>query len=506
MATQETTERPVFNRLKFDSDASKHQKQVDDEKLPRVLNRLGINSHIIEMAEAIHQVYNKNHDKNFTYDIGLISHCTNFLQRVVNLNDPNMIREFALFFRRTVEQHAVRFTDSEGSTYINASLGEIDEQLYSSEDPKRILFVTAFYTKGCLTYGENPDTINHIVDNNDTIEYQSDKIIRNAIQCINNVELTDDGFKELMKTYIARTDAHVTGGISGKGNKFDTFFDDVNNDPDLSSFCNDFRKDLQLKETLKMDDKRISSYCRPILIDMILGICNVALYAAYVHAKGQTLHIYLASSRSRIIFEPNVDGTYHHGPHGTSDIASISLGFHPNYVKSNLTNDSQTLEHMRQLDNGITSSLEPLRGVHIRAKDGDGEKIVEFKCSQSDFFQRLYQLRLSGGVAENDDLTHIEYQHLEKAKREMRKLEKEAAEKRKANKKAKEDLQEVKKDLKEAHKEMRKAERHVKKKRREEEVKKTEEEVKHKREKEVKEKSEKSDSAARKLDILFGKK
>ena len=423
--------RPDFNRAKFDREwnelLSKYQKQVDDAEIPNFFHKLPLNRYIIQEAESICRVYTTNKDQKFTFEFGLISCVTDLLQRKVDLSDPDMIRDFALFFIRTVEEYGVRYIDNDGDgkEYTNASLGDITKELYSGDHPlKLILFVTAFYTKACLTSESDPNNpINHIDDENDSIDWLIDKIIRNAVQCMNNMELTDDGFQEIRKTHIAIADVHIRGGTVGKGNTFAGFFDEVNKDPDLSEFCKLFEEELEFATTLKMGSKSISS-CSPILIDMILGVCNIALYAAFVHAKGGKLRINLSTDRSRVILEPNnSDGTYTLGPRLqlASNIVIISQGMHPNAVKANLTNRGRCprpLEHMRQLDAGITDVLEPLRGVNVTVSNGGRETVVPFHWRKSDFFQRLYKIRMSRNTSIVED-DQINYELLDKVLEEM---------------------------------------------------------------------------------------
>eukprot|EP00985_Skeletonema_marinoi_P000935 scaffold375_cov189-Skeletonema_marinoi.AAC.9 len=399
---------------------------------PEFLDQIGINSLIISLGESMHGVVtNRKDDKKIPYEVALASYFTIFLQTKIDLSNPAMIKDFALLFMSTVRDYAVKY-----KRFTNASLGEIDEALYNADVPKLILFLTAFYTKSCLTSGENPtNPINHIDHKNHTVAYQSDKIIRNAIQCIINKELTDGSFEEIMG-HIAFADVHTRGGTTGKGNSFPELYDEVNSDPHLSSFCKEYENEWKLKTALMMENRRITS-CSPILIDMMLGICNFSLYAAYVYAKACTLYINLATDRSKMIFEPSNDGTYTFGPQSSSSVTTISLAPHPNYVEKNLTNEERTLEHMEQLDRGISAVLKPLIGVSIRVLDGDKEREMEFPGGESDFFQRLYHLRIFGDKEGNYD---IDFKRLEEGKKKLMeaktKLKVKRAELREANKKA----------------------------------------------------------------------
>ena len=162
-------------------------------------------------------VYSDNDEENLSYEFGLLSYAFNFLQHG-DLSDPKKVKEFACFFQNTVKEYAVRYVDGQ-DVFTNASLGELDESLYS-QDPQKlkvILFVTAFYTRSCLVSKANSNPINHIDDENHSIKYLTDKIIRNAMQCMIDHEMTNDSVKNILQQYIARVDIHTRGGTKGGG-------------------------------------------------------------------------------------------------------------------------------------------------------------------------------------------------------------------------------------------------------------------------------------------------
>jgi hypothetical protein len=368
---------------------------------------LAINNIFIKLAENIKDVYERDKStKQFPLEVVLISCLYDFLQEQVDLNNADKIREFAFFFRDMIKRFAVKYYDDGGKSFTNANLGEINEDLYSTdcEYLKVILIVTAFCTKECLTSESNPDDpINHIDNENHTIKYQTNKIIRNILQCMVNEELTDESVSEIMNKHIARADVHIRAGTVGKGNTFGGFVKELKKDTDLSSFCNQYQKELELTEGIYIGNEKKMTSCTPILIDMLLGIMNIALYAAYLKANKKKLNIFLASGRSNIIFESGNDGTNDLGVIKAED-ANVALGLHPNAVETNLTNSGRYRrppQHMINLDDGVSRVLEPLNGVRIRIK-GD-EQDSAFVWGPSDFFQRLYYLRVTNKVQEAEE-------------------------------------------------------------------------------------------------------
>mmetsp|Transcript_24363 Transcript_24363/g.37252 ORF Transcript_24363/g.37252 Transcript_24363/m.37252 type:complete len:503 (-) Transcript_24363:1782-3290(-) len=423
--TEGSTQRPPFDRLAFESVAPKHQTQ-DDENMPCFLNKLGINNTIIACAVAMKDYYYKNNGVNVPYEIPLISNSINFLQCQGDLSNPDKIREYARFFRETVKTYAVRYFDKNGKEFINASVGEIDDELYSEtcDHNKVILFVTAFYTKSCLTSEKNSNPINHIEDDNHTIKYLTEKIIRNAMQCMINKEMTNDSVEDVLKKYIARADIHTRGGTVGKGNNFEGLVGELDKDSALSGFCNDFDHQFGLGEGIKLGNTSLTS-CRPILIDLMLGICNISLYAAYIKAMGSKLHIYLASRRTGVVFQQRNDDDAHSFGLLQLDVANVALGLHPNSVQVNLTN--RPLEDMVQLDNGITAVFQPLDRVPIKIITNGEERDTLFSAEdKSDFFQRLHCLRKGRNEEFNYDKTDIiSFKLLEQAKVELDEMKKE---------------------------------------------------------------------------------
>eukprot|EP00577_Skeletonema_sp_RCC1716_P014165 CAMPEP_0113418272 /NCGR_PEP_ID=MMETSP0013_2-20120614/26118_1 /TAXON_ID=2843 ORGANISM="Skeletonema costatum, Strain 1716" /NCGR_SAMPLE_ID=MMETSP0013_2 /ASSEMBLY_ACC=CAM_ASM_000158 /LENGTH=488 /DNA_ID=CAMNT_0000305497 /DNA_START=109 /DNA_END=1576 /DNA_ORIENTATION=- /assembly_acc=CAM_ASM_000158 len=476
--------RPDFDISEFEEkwDELLHKYPTKDgADPPKFLDQININSLIISLGKSMHGVVtNRKDDKKIPYEVALASYFTNFLQTKIDLSNPAMIKDFALLFMSTVRDYAVKY-----KRFTNASLGEIDEALYNADVPKLILFLTAFFTKSCLMSGNNPDNpINHIDHKNHTVAYQSDKIIRNAIQCIIDKELTDESFQEIMG-HIAFADVHTRGGTVGEGNSFPEYYEEVNSDPPLSSFCKEYENEWKLKTALMMEKRRITS-CNPVLVDMMIGIISFSLYAAFVHANEQKIYINLSSDRTKMIFQPNSDGIYTFGVHFSSSVVSISLAPHPTYTEKNLTNTGRTSEHMEQLDRGISEVLKPLVGVSIRVLDGDKEREMVFPGGESDFFQRLYHLRIYGDEEGNYD---IDFKRLEEGKQEL----KEAKEKLKAKEA---EVREINKKKREARKEVSFYEQQNKKKKEQNNKKK-------KDEAEDRKLSEKKEEAKEELDCFF---
>ena len=262
------------------------------------------------------------------------------------------------------------------------------------------------------------------------------------------------------------------------------------------------------------------SSCKPILIDMLLGIFNFALYAAYLKAIKKKLHIFLASGRSNIIFESGNDGTNDFGVIEAED-AVVSSGLHPNAVETNLTNQGPNRrppEHMIKLDEGVSRVLEPLDGARIRRKGDEQDSFLK-SGRRSDFFQRLYILRVTGIVEDPQEEEgydyNIDYKALEDALKELRKAEakldkaneeyNDTREELKVTKKARKDTEKV---SKEAGKETRILQKTERKANRAAKAKQEKQERKEISEQQIQEKSQKrqrvKDQANDKLGDAFG--
>ena len=394
------------------------------------LKTFGINSILIAALGSANNVYNNNVDDDLSYEFGLLSHAFDFLQHG-DLSNPDTVRKFALFFQSTVEKYAIRYKVG-GDEYTNASLGEIDKSLYTQDDPEKlkfILFVTAFYTRKCLLSTKNTNPINHINHGNHSIKYLVDKIVRNAMQCMIDKEMTDASVKTIFEDCIALVDIHTRGGTKEGGNDFEIFAGEVNEDHVLSSLCDEFEDDLRLREKIKFGNKTLET-CKPILIDLLLGICNISLYAAYVtamktrHGIKEKLRIYMASTRSDFVFQQMV-GNNAELKYGLLhlDIADVAFGPHPNSVQIYLT--KLKMDVMEQLDKGITAVLQPLHGAPIWIKSNGAEIEAEFSTEEmSDFFQRLHHYRTYGDAKfdYDKDTDKITYQLLEQARMELSEL------------------------------------------------------------------------------------
>lgn len=412
------TIRPQFSQEDFDKEAPSHSTLADGDK-PLILNKLLINEILIILAKNIRNDYvrDKKTRDDWSFEIPLIARCYDFLQNEADLNDPDAIRDFGLFFRKMVAKYSLRYYDKDGNEYVNGNLGELDYKTI-----KLILVLTAFCTRACImSKNSNNDPINHMDDGNDTMKYQTYNILGNTFNCMNNVELTDDSILDLVKNHIARADVHVRGGTVGNGNEFSDFIKEVNGEADLKRICEIYQ--WKLDGTLEIDKRKVSS-CEPILLDILLGIMNFAIYVAYIIAKeGKKVNIFLASGRSKFIFKPNDKGEYKYGVL-ESELANIGTGLHPNQVQINLANAGRKQrppEQIIELDRGMTTVLEPLRGVQIRVKDGGTERVATFKWNESDFFQRLYVARVYGIMTDADD--DITYEKLNDALNKLVKLE-----------------------------------------------------------------------------------
>jgi hypothetical protein len=273
-----------------------------------------------------------------------------------------------------------------------------------------------------------------------------------------DTELTDDCIADIMKTHIARCDVHVRGGTKGNGNTFSGFVDEMNGDACLSSFCEKYEKELKLEEGIHIGNEKKMSSCKPILIDMLLGIFNFALYAAYLKAmdKNKKLHIFLASGRSNFIFESGKDGDL--GLYQADDAVVVG-GLHPNAVEANLTNRGRKRrppQHMINLDAGVSRVLKPLDQARIAIRVNGAAVSSTLKWRVSDFFQRLYILRVTGIVEdpqEEEDYDYdIDYKALEDALKELRKAEAKLDEAKEVQNDTNEELKLIKKTRKNTEK------------------------------------------------------
>ena len=229
----------------------------------------------------------------------------------------------------------------------------------------------------------------------------------------------------------------------------------MNEDRVLSKLCDDFAEDLRLVEKIKFGDKTLKT-CKPILIDLLLGICNISLYAAYITAMGEKLRIYLASERSDFVFQRQNDND------GNNDglrygllqlkVADIAFGPHPNAVEIYLTNKS--MEVMEQLDDGITAVLQPLDRAPIKIIRNGAEVDVVFSAEEkSDFFQRLHYLRENPDA--EFDYDEVDYKLLVEAKEELSKVKGEVKKAREDSKAINSETKAIKKKAREDLKIMR---------------------------------------------------
>jgi len=323
--------RPAFNHRDVDDARPKNQIQT---KHPLVLLEMLISILFICLAGNIFTIYESN-PEHCPFEIVMIAHAFHFVQYEVDINNPDMIREFMTFFQSMFVKYAVRYVvkdekEKSHSSYINANLGEFYREL-GKPQPKPIVHLTAFATKKCLARKkvDADDRVNHIDHTNHSIRFQRD-MIWNAIRSITNSDITEDSFDEVVDKRIALADLHTRSDTGGKGNSFHEFRKEVDEDPELSEFCKRYKHHLKLDSTLKMGSASYD-FCKPLVIDVLLGIFNFVLYALYAYAMTKSaLRVFFASTRSHAVFE-SVGGN----PFTTriSNLLVASFGIHPNAVE-----------------------------------------------------------------------------------------------------------------------------------------------------------------------------
>lgn len=139
------------------------------------------------------------------------------------------------------------------------------------------------------------------------------------------------------------------------------------------------------------------THCKPIIIDMLLGLFNLVLYALYYFAVTKNaLCVFVSSVRSLIFFETVGDSVFNAL---VSEMIVIGKGQHPNANEVNLTNKGRNrrpLEEVMQFDEGLALSLQNFDGRTIYFVDDNGlEQSVKFELRSSDALQRVYNYRIT---------------------------------------------------------------------------------------------------------------
>ncbi len=322
-------------------------------------------------------------------EVAMIAFAYQFVQYEVDINDPKMIQTFIDFFRETLTKYAPRYMDDDG-TFINLNLGEIHDRL-EKDNLASSVHVTAFGTRPCLKKG-GPECINHIDRENHSICYHLGTTVTDAFRSITNRAITEKSIDALLNDIVV-VDTHTRCGTKGVDNKFTDFRNEVDDDPVLSEFCARYKIRLELDEEVSIGGKTYD-YCEPIIIDMLLGLFNLILYALYYYAVTKTaLCVFISTMRTFICFE-TVGGNPFNALVG--EMIIVGKGLHPNATELNLTNKgryARPLKEVELMDEGLALSLQPFHGRTINFEGDNGEESGQIVMGPSDALQRTYNYR-----------------------------------------------------------------------------------------------------------------
>ena len=240
-----------------------------------------------------------------------------------------------------------------------------------------------------------PNNVNHIDRENHSIWYHLGTTVVDTIRSMTNRLVTPASIEPILNN-IAVNDAHTRSGTIGDGNSFPEFRDEVDEDPALSAFCTQYEAELELDEEIDIGNKKYT-HCKPITIDMLLGLFNLVLYALYYYAvTKKALCVFVSSVRSLIFFETVGDSVFNAL---VSEKIVIGKGLHPNSTEVNLTNKGRyrrSLNEVKLFDEGLALSFLNFDGRTVYFEDDNGlEQSVKFELRSSDALQRVYNDRLT---------------------------------------------------------------------------------------------------------------
>lgn len=380
-----------YIRPKFDyKEAEKSRPQNKMQEVPPLaLVTMLISFVFIDLAAKLASIYTSN--AACPVEVAMIAFAYQFVQHEVDVNDPEMIRAFIDFFRETLAKYAPRYEDDDG-IFINLNLGEIHDRL-DKQNLASSVHVTAFGTKPCLKKG-GPDCINHIDRENHSILYHLGTTVADAFRSITNRAITDPSIETLLND-IAVVDTHTRCGTKGVGNEFTDFRDEVDDDPVLSAFCTQYKRMLELDEEVSIGGKKYD-YCKPIIIDILLGLFNLILYALYYYSVTKTaLCVFISTCRTFVCFE-TVGGNQFNALVG--EMIIVGKGLHPNATELNLTNKGRYMRPLNEvvlMDEGLALSLQRFHGRTINFYGDNGEESGQIVMGPSDALQRTYNYRQS---------------------------------------------------------------------------------------------------------------
>eukprot|EP00986_Skeletonema_menzelii_P013846 scaffold8495_cov125-Skeletonema_menzelii.AAC.4 len=207
--------------------------------------------------------------------------------------------------------------------------------------------------------------------------------------------ITDESVETILDD-VAIVDTHTKCGLKGKGNTFPEFRDEVDGDLEMAAFCTRNETELKLDEKIDVGNKKYT-HCMPILIDMLLGLFNLVLYALYYYAVTKTaLCVFVSTFRSLIFFETIGDSVFNAL---VSEMINVGKGIHPNATEINLTNKGRYRRPLKEvvlMDEGLALSLQRFHGRTINFVDDNGvEQSGQIEMCPSDALQRVYNYRLT---------------------------------------------------------------------------------------------------------------
>ena len=403
----------------------------------------------IDVAAKLTAIYFSN-PGDCPVEVAMIAFANQFVQYEIDLNNPKMIREFIDFFRETLAEYAPRYYCNERKReFTNANVGEFHDRLDVHNLPL-CANVTGFGTRPCLTKGD-AKSVNHVHRDNHSIGYLLRTILTDAFRSMTNRNITPASIDNILKA-VAVADIHTRCGTKGQGNKFPVFRDEVDDDPEMSAFCSRYETDLELDEEIDIGNKKYT-HCKPIIIDMLLGLFNLVLFALYYYAVTKTaLCVFISSYRALVCFE-TVGGNIFNAL--VSKVVVIGKGLHPNAVETNLTNKGRyqrPLEDVRLMDEGLALFLQRFHGRTINFINDNGlEQSGQIVWGPVDSLQRVYNYRLS---KKNQDELERRKKELERRRKELESM----------NNKMMAELKRKRKQLERKHRELERKHRQLERK------------------------------------------
>jgi hypothetical protein len=358
---------------------------------------------VIDLGEQLLTIYDRKPEE-CPFEAVAVAYVHSFLQKYVNMNDPQMIRKVYLFFHSMFEDYGVKYYDQDtGKFYNTSNLGEFRNQ-FDRQDPSRSCFFTGFSTLQCMLRSKG---INHIDRENPSIKWLLEKMFGNSLQCAADEWITDECIEKIADEFVVCADQQARSGTIGNGNEFDSYREELGNDSILSAFCNKFKKELRLKEKIEFGGNTYE-FCEPPLLDLLVGTYNMSTYAAFIRAlTGAPLDVFFASNRSHeVTLGRRNDGKNKFTPRET-DLFNWFPSIHPQSAKAagitNVGNNIRPREDLEMMDRGMSIFLKRLVGIELTVLAKGNETTMKLLSNETDYFCRLYEERLSKRYGDDDE-------------------------------------------------------------------------------------------------------